>query len=248
MTKLNQILAIERGEKEKAYKELTKAHHGLKHTGTLGGFSKTYAPKDEEGEQFPPERQVLQTRVHRVVERTRDLLTRHWDLVATRDWANCEARADVVLNPGTDDAVVLLKDVPASHLLWLEKQLNDLYTFCKDLPTLPTDEDWDWDAGQDCFRSPPTKAARTKKISRPIILHEATKEHPAQVAMAQEDQLIGYWTNTKFSGCLEATRVEVLKDRVRAMQRAVKFAREQANSVEVTDQRVADKVLGYLFA
>jgi hypothetical protein len=247
VTKLNQILAIERGEKEKSYKELTTAHHGLKQKGALTGFSKTYQPIAEDGEVFPPERQVLQTRAHRVVEKTQKILRRHWDLVATRDWTNCDARADLVLHPGTDQETVLIESVPASHLLWLEKQLNDLHTFCKDLPVLPADEEWQHDDQQDCFRSPPIKSVRTKKIVRPMVKYEATKEHPAQVDLVQEDQTIGHWTTTKFSGALEATRVEVLKDRVRALQRAVKFARERANSVEVVDQRVADKVFGYLF-
>jgi hypothetical protein len=247
MTKLNQILAIERGEKEKSYKDLTEAHRGLKHAGTLSGFDKKYEPLHEDGEVFPPERQILQTRVHRIVERTAAISRRHWDLVATRDWTNCVARADLVLHPETEQATVLIENVPATHLLWLEKQLNDLHTFCKDLPTLPTDEEWAWDADQDCFRAPPAKTVRTKKIVRPIVKYEATKEHPAQVDLVQEDQTIGHWTTVKYHGALGVTRVEELKSRVRALQRAVKFAREQANSVTVTDAHVADKVFGYLF-
>ena len=34
---------------------------------------------------------------------------------------------------------------------------------------------------------------------------------------------------------------------VRVRQHAVKFAREEANNLEITDQRVGDAVFGYLF-
>ena len=52
----------------------------------------------------------------------------------------------------------------------------------------------------------------------------------------------------KFSGALPAKRVHELTDRVEKLQAAVKYAREEANSAETTDQEVGDAVFGYLFA
>jgi hypothetical protein len=40
----------------------------------------------------------------------------------------------------------------------------------------------------------------------------------------------------------------VLLDRVEELQRAVKYAREEANATEVTDQKAGDAVFGFLFA
>ncbi|MFC7261629.1 hypothetical protein ACFQZP_26945 [Streptomyces lutosisoli] len=51
----------------------------------------------------------------------------------------------------------------------------------------------------------------------------------------------------KFSGALPARRVNELLDRVERLQQAVKFVREEANGVDVVDQRVGDTVCGYLF-
>ena len=51
----------------------------------------------------------------------------------------------------------------------------------------------------------------------------------------------------KFSGALPAKRVNELLERVEKLQQAVKFAREEANSAEVADQRIGDAVFGYLF-
>lgn len=47
-----------------------------------------------------------------------------FDVTATKDWANCEARADV-----TVDGWVLVSAVPVSCLLFLEKRLTDIYAF-----------------------------------------------------------------------------------------------------------------------
>lgn len=248
MPKMNQILAIVKGEKEKTYRDLTKAHHGLQKKEMLSGISKTYRSKDADGEVFPDESTRVQTRAHRAIEQTGDVLSRFWNTVAIRDWTNCEARANIVLNPGTDEQRVLIENVPATYLLWLEKQLDDMYTFVSKLPVLPADEVWEFDDGQDCFRSPSFESAKMKKITRPLVKYEATKEHPAQVELVTEDQVIGYWTTTKYSGALPAKRVEELKTRVKALQRAVKFAREEANSVDAKHQEVASKIFGFLFA
>jgi hypothetical protein len=49
------------------------------------------------------------------------------------------------------------------------------------------------------------------------------------------------------SGALPAKRVNEILDRVVALQTAVKFAREAANSTETLEQRVGAAVFGYLF-
>ena len=65
--------------------------------------------------------------------------------------------------------------------------------------------------------------------------------------MYHEDVVVGYWKTVKFSGALPATRIKELLDRVDKLQQAVKYAREEANNTEVTDQHVGDTVFGYLF-
>ena len=55
-----------------------------------------------------------------VLRSTATALTQLFDVTATKDWANCEARADI-----TVDGRALLRDVPVSYLLFLEKQLTE---------------------------------------------------------------------------------------------------------------------------
>lgn len=242
MAKLNQIIAVEKGVKSGALRDLTDAHHGLQKPALLAGISRVYQPKDEEGEQLPPESTRVQVKADDVIRRTAAIMTRLFDVTATKDWANCSAKADV-----TVDGQPILRDVPVSYLLFLEKQLTDLHTFVKKLPVLDASEAWTFNDSADCWKTEAVRTNRTKKVPRNHVKAEATDKHPAQVEVYYEDVAVGYWTTVKFSGALPARRVNDLLDRVDRLQRAVKFAREEANGAEVTDQRTGDAVFRFLF-
>jgi hypothetical protein len=78
-------------------------------------------------------------------------------------------------------------------------------------------------------------------------LAEATDKHPAQVQVFTEDVLVGYWTKTEFSGALSAERVNEISTRLDELRTAVKFAREEANTIDVTDVHYGAAILDYLF-
>jgi hypothetical protein len=137
--------------------------------------------------------------------------------------------------------------VPVAYLLFLEKQLVDLNTFVRKLPVLDASEAWTQDPSTDDWKTEPVRTLRTKKVPRNHVKAEATEKHPAQVEVYYEDVPVGYWTTVKFSGALPARRVNELLERIERLQQAVKFAREEANAAEVTDQRAGDPVFGYLF-
>jgi hypothetical protein len=244
LSKLCQIIAVEKGVKSKSFADLTEAHHALQKPALLAGISRTYQPKDDEGDTFPPESTKVQIRAEDVLERTAGTLTRLFDVTATKDWANCEARADVRLPDGT----VLVHQAPVTYLLFLEKQLVDLATFVKKLPVLDAAEDWAHDPVSNAWKTPAVKTNRSRKVYRNHVKAEATPQHPAQVEVYTEDVTAGHWTTVKFSGALPASRVKELAERVEVLHHAVKFAREEANGFEVSDRRVGDAVFGYLFA
>ena len=243
MARLNQIIAVEKGIKTRSQKELTEAHHALQKPALLAGIARTYRPKDEEGEQLPPEATKVQIKSEEIIRRTTDILVELFDVTATKDYTNCSARADVVL-----DGKVLLPSVPVTYLLFLEKQLVDLHTFVKKLPVLDASESWVLDASADCWATEPVQTAKTKKIPRNHVKAEATDKHPAQVEVYHEDVVVGYWKTVKFSGALPQKRVNELIERVEKLQHAVKFAREEANNAAAAEQKIGRTVLNYLFA
>jgi hypothetical protein len=243
MPKLNQIIAIEKGVKSQSLRELTDAHQLLQKPAMLSGISRTYRPKDEEGEQFPPEATKVQVKAEQVIEQTVEILTKLFDVTATKDWSNGQARADVVV-----DGKTLLSQVPITYLLFLEKQLVDLHTFIKKLPVLDAAETWVFDASADAWATEAVQTVKTKKIPRNHVKAEATEHHPAQVEVYYEDVVVGTWRTVKFSGAMPAQRVNELLDRVERLQEAVKFAREEANSLDVQDQKIGAAVFDFLFS
>lgn len=242
MTKLNQILAVEKGVKSKSDRELTDYHHRVQKAALLSGISRSYQPKDDDGEQLPPESTRVQVNVEAVLDDVSKTLTRLFDVTATKDFGNVKAKADVVV-----DGVVLVEDAPVPYLLFLEKQLVDLVTFVRKLPTLDPSENWTVDTASDSFKADITKTVRTKKVPRNHVKAPATDKHPAQVELYYEDVSVGYWSTVKFSGALPAARVRELAERVDKLQAAVKFAREEANATEIDDQHIGEGVFGYLF-
>ncbi len=243
MTKLNQIIAIQASKKSQAKEAITNVYQALQKPDLLAGISRNYKPKDELGEVLPPESKQVQLKVREAVTQIVKALTEMFDTVATQDWANCQAKADVVVAGQT-----LLSGVPVTHLLFLEKQLIDLHTFVEKMPVLDSAERWSYDSSQDCFASEQYQSLRTKKVPKTHIKYEATKEHPAQVEMYMEDVTVGTWTAVKYSGAIPASQRNAMLDRVRALQDAVKAAREEANTMEVQSQKVAKPILDYIFS
>lgn len=242
MAKLNQIIAVEKPKKAKATREFTDLHREVSKTPLLTGISRTYQAKDDEGDRLPSEETLVQVKAEEVIEKVADALTDIFDITLTKEKANAEAIADVKVN---DE--VILKDVPVTYLLFLEKQLNDVHTFVKALPVLDPSEKWNLDPNTGTYVTDVTETTRSKKIPKNWVKAEATDKHPAQVEIFHEDVIVGYWSTRKFSGALPAQRVNELVSRVEALQTAVKFAREEANNTEVTDAKAGEKVFAYLF-
>lgn len=242
MTKLNQILAIEKGVRADTTRVVTDVHRAVQMVDRLSGISRTYQPRDDQGEELPPE----STRVQFNVEDANDLvakkLGRLFDVVATKDWANTEARGTVKV-----DGEEWFK-APPTFLLFLEKQLQDIRTYVTKLPTLDPAFDWENDSVSGVYRTPPVKTTKTRKVPHNHVMYEATPEHPAQVTVFNVDEVVGDWTTVKFSGAVTEERRRELLDRVDKLTEAVKFAREEANGHAVTDQEVGGMVFQYLFA
>ena len=242
MPKLNQIIAVQAGKKSQAKETLTEAYQKVKKAELLNGIVRTYQPRDDGGEPQPDERKMVQLKVNELIGQVSRSLVEMFDVVATQDWANCQAKADVSV-----DGRVLLRDVPVTHLLFLEKQLVDLRTFIDGLPVLDSAEEWEYKGEPDCYVSQAARSNRTKKVPRNHVKYEAPKEHPAQVEMYMEDVWVGTWTTTKFSGAIPAAGKNAMLDRVRKLADAIKSAREEANGVEVKPQKVGNALLGYVF-
>lgn len=242
MPKLNQIVAIEKSVKSRVYGDFTELHKASQKADLFTGFSKNYRKRDEEGEEYPPEQKRVQLEAGETLNQVAKLLTELFDVTATKDFANCTAFADVVV-----DGQILIEQAPVPFLLFLEKQLTDLHTFVDKMPTLDPADDWIGDPNSGLYKTASIATQRTKKVQRPVVLYEATEKHPAQTQLITEDVVVGYWDTVKQSGALPIPRKRQLLDRIEKLSQAVKFAREQANDSEAPEKSVGASVFGYLF-
>ena len=242
MAKLNQIVAVVSGKKTQAQKAITEVYKKLQKSTLFEGVSRRYTPTDEDGETQPDEKKNVQYKSRQAMADARAALNDLFDATATQDFGNCKAKADV----NVDDNVIL-EQVPVTWLLFVEKQLSDIYSFVQQIPVLDPAETWTWDENADCYATDPALSNRTKKVPRSHILYEATEKHPAQVEMYHEDIKVGEWRTVKFSSALAAQEKNEIIERLRRLQEAVKFAREEANSMEVEQVTIGNKVFDFVF-
>jgi len=241
--KLNQIIALTAGKKTRVQKEITEVYKNIQKNDLMLGITRTYTPLDvEHGEKLPPEKKFVQLRVKDAIHTVKTEMSDLFDVVATQDWANTVAKADVKV-----DGAVLLAGAPVTYLLFLEKQLVDIHTFIEKLPTLDPAEKWHYSQDADCFASEPSTGIKTKKIMKSHVKYEATKEHPAQVDTYTEDVTVGHWNTVKFSGAIAAKEKNEMLERVRKVQDAVKCAREEANCAAVDHKKVGNPLLSFVF-
>lgn len=243
MAKLNQIIAVEKGIKARVYGEITDLNKAIQKPELFNGFSKTYKKKDEDGEDLPPEKKRVQFSTVEIFRSVERLSSELMEVTARKDWTNCEAKGDVMV-----DGKTIVVGAPVSFLLFMEKQLTDLRTFVGNVPVLDEAEAWSMDINSGLYKTEPTSTHRTKKIAKPIVLYPATPEHPAQTQMVAEDVIAGFWQQEKHSGAMPKPEKEAIAERVEKLLRAVKEAREAANvHDEVWTPNVGIAVFGYIF-
>ena len=240
--KLSQIVAIEKQVKSRAYGVVTAHDKLCQKPALFNGLTKQYQPLDED------DRDLLEGETVRVQQNVNELLsesiqawTELFDTTATKEWGNTHASANVVV-----DGKVLVEKAPVPFLLFLEKQLTDIHTAISRLPVLSPEIDWQEDKGTGMWVSE-RKTHRQKKVPKVIELSPATDKHPAQTQLVQEDVVVGHWHGRLFSSAIPAVRRKQLLERVDRIRKAVKQAREAANSTEVGQQQVGARVLGWLF-
>ncbi len=239
--KLNQVIATEKGIKNRTTEELTKAYHAAQKPALFNGHSKVFKPLVEGSDNFPPDNKLVEVKAGDLFKTINRSLGNLLTVTAAKDYANCNARADLVV-----DGKVLLTQVPATYLLFLEKQLIDLRTSLNAIPVLDPSKTWNFDSNVNLFKSDAVLTSRTKKTQKPIVLYDATKEHPAQTQLITDDVVIGNWETVEMSGALSQTIKDNLLNTVEKLVVATKQAREAANMTDAQDVDISP-VLNYIF-
>lgn len=243
MTKLNEIIAVEKGEKSRHHEVISAWYKDIQKSELFTGFARNYFPIDDAGDHLPSETKKVQKTVSNIIKDVEKQMNRVMNIVARKEWTNTHAKSDIIV-----DGTTLAVNVPVTYLLFLEKELLNLHTFISKLPVLDPAEDWDYDDSKGYFKTAEIKTHRTKKVPRPLVKYPHSEHHPAQTEVYNDDVVVGYWHNVKHSGAMKQDDKNRILERVEKLQIAVKEARERANNIaEEQPHLVGAFLLNFVF-
>ncbi len=206
------------------------------------------------GENQPPqteEQKDIQTTVAKELRWLQNHLTKALDVSYQVAEANTVARADVVLE---DDAgTLLVRNLPATSLLELEKRITEIGELIKAIPTLDPAKSFQVDPARPdgIYIAREITKSRTKKTKKAYTKYEPRVELPnlpAQVELIDEDVPIGTIREQEWSGLITPADKAELINRVEMVFRAVRRARAKANEVEVDQtKKIATPLLNFIF-
>lgn len=248
--KLHELLAVEGNLENQAAKvtaELKASFEKKRHL--FEEKTVVFTPNGEGQNQVVEAQSNIQTTVLKELELLTPFLAKSFDASYRVSEANTVARADVVLDLD-NGAVTLLTGVPATTLLELEKRLNDITNLVNAIPTLDPAKGFNPDSqkGLGYYQARKINKTRTKKEKVVLVKYQATKEHPAQTELIDQDIPVGTVQEQEWSGLITPSEKSDLLSRVETLARAVRQARSRANEVEVdTSKKIANKLLNFIF-
>lgn len=248
MSKLHELLAVEgdldgvaKKVMEEAFVTFTKkVEHFIGAHKWLEMFDED---RKQEEEAFVEHKELVTTVPEKLVYIS-EAIIKYYDAIAQKEYTNQMARADVEL-----DGEAILKGMPATLLLGLESRLKFLRGIYDGIPTLAPGIEW----VPDKTRSEYTWKAKeldtrhkTEKAFKYQILVQPTKEHPAQIEKWNVDTPVGNFKTEKWCGALSPASKSKLLGRVDNLIRAIKKARQRANTQEVLNVHIGETIFNYL--
>jgi hypothetical protein len=245
--KLHELLAVEgklEGQSKKVVGDLTQTFHKKRHH--FEEKTVVFTP-NAEGERTVTEAQSdIQTTVDKELKWVTDHLTNSLDASYQVAETNTQARADIILTDGT----IVAKNVPATALLELEKRVSEIADLLKNIPTLDPAKGFSPDTarGDGYFQAREVTKGRTKKVNKPIVLYDATENHPAQTQIVTEDVEVGKIQEQEWSSLFTPAKKSALINKAEVLERAVRQARSRANEQPVDQTKtIAKQILSAIF-
>lgn len=251
-TKLHEVLPVQKTLQSAWNQLLTSTKKKFKSQANFfEGHSKSLkmieeSPENENIQDQSLEEKPVITTVLDTLDYALDIFGKSEDLQYQKNKANQSAVGTVMWK-----GEVLLKDMPVDQLLGLEARLGDILNLYMDIPTLDATKNWipDENIGNNVWKTEfPEVTTKTEKVMIPVILVEATDNHPAQVDRATKDKVVGKFTTTKRSGAATAIQKANGIKMVGDFLVEVKQARMRANTAEVTKEKVSKAIIEVLLS
>ena len=244
MAKLHELLAAEKtptGAWNQLFEDTLKKFKNPSHF--FDGHSKSLkmteeSPANEATEDQAREEKPVTTNVFETLQYALDIFGRAEDLQFQKNKTNQKAVGTVLWN-----GEPLLTDMPVDQLLGLEARLTKLRQLIAEVPTLDATKHWKTATNISPYvweTEFPEETTKTEKTPIPVVLSEATKEHPAQVQAVAKDIVVGKYTTIKRSGSATALQKASAIKRIDELLVEIKQARMRANETETEKGSVSD--------
>jgi hypothetical protein len=222
---------------------LAEAKKGFAERSKYEGMTRNYQPNEEDGDPIAPDRKELVTTVQDKLDYLKKYIVKLLDYEAVKDCTNADAnaKADLVV-----DGVVIGENLPATLLLQLEKRLREIRDVYASAPTLDLSKEWKNTGEKYRYKLGPITTYKSEKKVVPVVLYEATKEHPAQVKESTKDLVVGTYETMYFTGAIHPRLKSEWLERLDILIESCKVARTEANEVDLVKSNIGTKLLEFV--
>ena len=244
---LHELLAVE-GDLEGLHKRIleeTKNTFAKKADHFFGQHRKLQMFVDD-GIEYPEDYKALVTTVQDKLDYLAMTEIRYFDALLGKEATNQTATADLIV-----DDVVIGKNLPATFLLGMETRVKYLRAAYEAIPTLAPGITWvkDESEGANIYKADrPDEKLKTETVVEPIVLYEATKEHPAQIKEVSKTKNVGKYVTVTWSGMVTPAHKSALLSRVDKLLQGLKQARQRANTTVVVSKTIGKEMFDYINA
>jgi len=242
---LHELLAVE-GDLEGAHKKIIEETKNTftKKSDHFLGQHRRYEAFIEDGIDYPEEEKAIDTTVKDKLSHMQKTEVRYFDAILQKEATNQVAKADLIV-----DGITLGTNLPATFLLGMETRLKYLRTVYEAIPTLAPGISWELDTsiGKNIYKAAkPIEKLRTETVVEPVVLYEATKEHPAQVKEVSKVNNIGKYITNSWSGMISPAEKSILLEKIDKLIRAFKKARQRANTTETLNINIGEEIFKFI--
>lgn len=251
MTKLHELLAVEKTRSNAATKLLDETAHKFAKEHFFSGHLKTLtmlvdSPENQAIEAAARDEKTLPTTVPETLEYALKFWADAEDVIFAKNKTNQLANADLFFRGNT-----LVSNVPVDELLGLEVRLEKLRQVITAMPSLDASKEWAKSSSGrngEYVSTTDEVTSKTEKVTTPVVMYEATEKHPAQIQIVNTDRVVGTFTKIIFSGAAtskqKADAIAVVDD----LLVEVKQARQRANSVEASNEKIGTTITNLILS
>lgn len=244
-TNLYKVVAVVSDRKKANTESLMSAKKKFEKADSFTGTMRTFERVGEDDPELPMERKNVAERVDTILNDIGVPFCDAVDCVFAQETGNAQTSGKITLE--MDGRTLNLDKLPAPFLLYLAHQLKDLETLVKSAPTLDASKEWANNPNTQLWETPPRTELRYRKVQRPLVKYEATKEHPAQVDVVTADIPSQKIKHIDMSGGITAEQKRSLLRRITKLSEQVKNARDEANRVAVDAPKIGSQIIDFIF-